>query len=217
MRGTAHHAHALSEEGLPPGRGTCRASHPCLSCANRGMALNPRRGWRRFPVWPASTSRPPRLPVARALRPIPPRRTHGDIHPIGNGGVRGTDDHSAGLPMSRPPENWAPAGRPPRAPETVHCSLCGTTQATGLMLPDGGTACADVRWYCKDVLACTQRWTARSPSARRRAVAGAPAAGPPSGLAGRNPTGRASAEPNPAEPGVADRPAEPVGVTPGEA
>jgi hypothetical protein len=59
MRGTARHAHALPEEGLAPGRGTCRASHPCLSCANRGMALNPRRRWRRFPVWPASTSRPP--------------------------------------------------------------------------------------------------------------------------------------------------------------
>ena len=26
-------------------------------------------------------------------------------------------------------------------------------------LPDGGHACADLRWYCKDSKACTDRWT----------------------------------------------------------
>ena len=33
------------------------------------------------------------------------------------------------------------------------------------MAPDGGSACADIRWYCRDVRACTGRW----PSARRPA------------------------------------------------
>ena len=33
----------------------------------------------------------------------------------------------------------------------------------GLLVPDGGQACADVRWYCKDAQACTERWTANPP------------------------------------------------------
>jgi hypothetical protein len=32
------------------------------------------------------------------------------------------------------------------------------------MVPDGGQACADIRWYCKDVKSCTQRWTAGLPA-----------------------------------------------------
>jgi hypothetical protein len=31
------------------------------------------------------------------------------------------------------------------------------------MVPDGGQACADVRWYCKDAKSCTERWTASLP------------------------------------------------------
>ena len=114
--------------------------------------------------------------------------------------------------MSQPPESWAPAARPPRAPEDVRCSLCGITQPAGLMVSDGGGACADVRWYCKDVLACTQRWTARSPSARRRAVAATPATAPrPEAAdrnpADRNPAGRNAPERDAAERSLADRPA----------
>jgi hypothetical protein len=30
------------------------------------------------------------------------------------------------------------------------------------MIADGGGACADVRWYCLDKLACTERWTSRA-------------------------------------------------------
>jgi hypothetical protein len=51
------------------------------------------------------------------------------------------------------------------------------------MVPDGGQACADIRWYCKDAKSCTERWTATlqgtgrlasipsadEPEARRRA------------------------------------------------
>jgi len=38
-----------------------------------------------------------------------------------------------------------------------------------VMMPDGGQACADIRWYCQDVMSCTQRWTASSPGTGRLA------------------------------------------------
>jgi hypothetical protein len=43
--------------------------------------------------------------------------------------------------------------------EVAQCSLCGIARPLGLLVPDGGQACADIRWYCKDSLSCTQRWT----------------------------------------------------------
>jgi len=46
---------------------------------------------------------------------------------------------------------------------SVQCSLCGIALPTGLLVPDGGQACADIRWYCKDAKACTERWTASLP------------------------------------------------------
>lgn len=47
---------------------------------------------------------------------------------------------------------------------SAQCSLCGIALPTGLMVPDGGQACADIRWYCKDAISCTERWTtARRP------------------------------------------------------
>jgi hypothetical protein len=70
--------------------------------------------------------------------------------------------------MSRP-FAW---GDPPTATQrddrhrplpSAQCSLCGIALPTGLMVPDGGQACADVRWYCKDAKACTERWTASLP------------------------------------------------------
>jgi len=51
-----------------------------------------------------------------------------------------------------------------RQPQSAQCSLCGIALPTGLMVPDGGQACADIRWYCQDAKSCTERWTAR-PSA----------------------------------------------------
>jgi hypothetical protein len=50
-----------------------------------------------------------------------------------------------------------------RQAQSAQCSLCGTTLPIGLMVPDGGRACADIRWYCKDAKSCTERWTARRP------------------------------------------------------
>jgi hypothetical protein len=45
------------------------------------------------------------------------------------------------------------------------CSLCGIALPLGLLVPDGGQACTDIRWYCKDARSCTERWTAARPPA----------------------------------------------------
>ena len=47
----------------------------------------------------------------------------------------------------------------PRPLEVAQCSLCGIALPLGLLVPDGGQACADIRWYCKDAMSCAHRWT----------------------------------------------------------
>jgi hypothetical protein len=47
--------------------------------------------------------------------------------------------------------------------QSAQCSLCGIVLPIGMMVPDGGQACADIRWYCKDAKSCTERWTAGLP------------------------------------------------------
>jgi hypothetical protein len=51
----------------------------------------------------------------------------------------------------------APTGRP----GIEACWMCGIHLPAAQMMPDGGGACTDVRWYCRDTWECTQRWTAR--------------------------------------------------------
>src|SRR5579862_425642 len=51
----------------------------------------------------------------------------------------------------------------PRPLEVAQCSMCGVALPLGLLVPDGGQACAEIRWYCKDAMACTARWTSRPP------------------------------------------------------
>lgn len=41
----------------------------------------------------------------------------------------------------------------------VSCWMCGIRLHSSEMMPDGGDWCDDIRWYCRDVRACTQRWT----------------------------------------------------------
>jgi len=41
------------------------------------------------------------------------------------------------------------------------CWLCGIRLPAGHMVADGGSACLDLRWYCQDTSACTERWTSR--------------------------------------------------------
>jgi hypothetical protein len=38
-------------------------------------------------------------------------------------------------------------------------TLCGIALPLGLLVPDGGQACTDIRWYCKDAMSCAHRWT----------------------------------------------------------
>jgi hypothetical protein len=45
-------------------------------------------------------------------------------------------------------------------PKTVRsCWMCGIRLSADQMVPDGGSACPDLRWYCRDVERCTERWT----------------------------------------------------------
>lgn len=60
------------------------------------------------------------------------------------------------------------------------CWMCGIRLPADQLVADGGSACADVRWYCRDLRSCTERWTSR---ASRPAGIGSAAAGPP-GAAG---------------------------------
>ena len=46
---------------------------------------------------------------------------------------------------------------------TAQCSLCGIALPIGQLVPDGGRACADIRWYCQDAQSCTERWTGNLP------------------------------------------------------
>jgi hypothetical protein len=55
--------------------------------------------------------------------------------------------------------------------QSAQCALCGITLPISLMMPDGGQACADIRWYCKDARSCTERWTARLPGTGHAAPA----------------------------------------------
>ena len=43
--------------------------------------------------------------------------------------------------------------------DIVSCWMCGICLQSSQMVPDGGSACDNIRWYCKDARACTERWT----------------------------------------------------------
>jgi hypothetical protein len=56
----------------------------------------------------------------------------------------------------------------PTAPTVVRaCWICGIRLPVEHMVADGGSACADVRWYCRDMRGCTERWTARPADLRQ--------------------------------------------------
>jgi hypothetical protein len=42
------------------------------------------------------------------------------------------------------------------------CWMCGIRLPASQMMADGGSACHDVRWYCRDTWGCTRRWTSHS-------------------------------------------------------
>ena len=59
------------------------------------------------------------------------------------------------LPPEAPPSGSSLA----RRTAVVSCWLCGIRLHQNQMVPDGDSACRDVRWYCQDTRACTERWT----------------------------------------------------------
>jgi len=77
----------------------------------------------------------------------------------------------------------AALGRPDLARERrdriERCWLCGIRLPTAQLVPDGGSACADVRWYCRDMRACTGRWTVAAwPPGHGTGASGKGGAGP---------------------------------------
>ena len=65
----------------------------------------------------------------------------------------------------------------PKGPAVVRsCWMCGIRLPAEHMVADGGSACADVRWYCLDTRGCTQRWTSlpARPTDIWRGTAGTP-------------------------------------------
>ncbi len=87
-----------------------------------------------------------------------------------------------------------------RAQLTIEtCWMCGIRLPAYRMMPDGGSACATIRWYCVDVLSCTERWVS-SRSAPDGAVPARPAPAH-AGAAGPAPARPAAADPAPASPG----------------
>ena len=64
------------------------------------------------------------------------------------------------------PADSSPGDAHRRPLQVAQCSLCGIALPLGLLVPDGGEACDDVRWYCKDAKGCTERWTTARPAPR---------------------------------------------------
>jgi hypothetical protein len=65
----------------------------------------------------------------------------------------------------------AAARRELRPLEVAECDMCGIALPLALLVPDGGQACADIRWYCKDAKSCTERWTTARPPRDERTPA----------------------------------------------
>lgn len=87
----------------------------------------------------------------------------------GSGFAGRPDGRPAGQAAGRPRLPFAAATAPVERP-VLHdedaaivrsCWMCGIHLSGDQMMADGGSACADLRWYCRDTWACTQRWTSR--------------------------------------------------------
>ena len=80
----------------------------------------------------------------------------------------------ASLRLAQPDEGRPGGARPVRPLDVAECALCGFTHPLGLMVADGGAACTDVKWYCKDTRSCTERWVmARADAARAETASAA--------------------------------------------
>ncbi|HEY2551371.1 MAG TPA: hypothetical protein VGI64_12415 [Streptosporangiaceae bacterium] len=59
------------------------------------------------------------------------------------------------MTMAEERSSWAPS-----LPSQIRaCWMCGTQLPSPQLIADGSAACSDIRWYCRDVRRCTERWT----------------------------------------------------------
>lgn len=63
------------------------------------------------------------------------------------------------LPNTLLPNTLPPDSALARRAAIVSCWLCGIRLHQNQMVPDGDSACRDIRWYCQDTRTCTERWT----------------------------------------------------------
>ena len=85
------------------------------------------------------------------------------------------------------PDQQGPAGLGGQPVPVRSCWMCGIRLPANQMVADGGSACLDLRWYCRDTWGCTRRWTSHParPAARRPDMAETPAAPAEQQAAGR--------------------------------
>ena len=78
--------------------------------------------------------------------------------------------------MNERPSRWSPAATradgSPGELANATCALCGIELSIISLVPDGGPGSAEVRWYCRDIVSCTERWTASRPWADQGPVPG---------------------------------------------
>ena len=80
---------------------------------------------------------------------------------VGSARLSGPSGVAAGGPGGELLMTELDRGAPvPAAPSAIRsCWICGIRMPAEHMVADGGSACADIRWYCRDMRACTERWT----------------------------------------------------------
>ena len=117
-----------------------------------------------------------RLPKRAAGREHPPLQA--PAAPVNIRARRATTTAPAGslaggqavTDQPQPVRYWA------RQANVKSCWMCGIRLSAEQMVADGGSACPDLRWYCRDTRACTERWTSRPtrPGATGEGTAGTP-------------------------------------------
>jgi hypothetical protein len=100
-----------------------------------------------------------------------PRRLSGSLPASGPSGIAAVGGSRGELVMVDQ-QSLVPTPRG-LVPVTT-CWMCGIGLSPGQMVADGGSACADVRWYCLDMRGCTELWTSRParPADLRHGTAG---------------------------------------------
>jgi hypothetical protein len=109
-------------------------------------------------------------------------RNHGLVCLISPAGAGDHGDRRCGqIAVNERASRWSPAATrgDGRLGELANarCTLCGIELSIISLVPDGGPGSTEVRWYCRDIISCTERWTADR--ARPAAQAPVPDPNPP--------------------------------------